>query len=171
MPIVNGVYQYAESDLTGPTFSGFLNLLGDSIRNANNWTAYTPTITMTGGTFAKGSTGTQTGYYRRIGNVLEVKGYISGSGTGFAISGSAMNIGLPSGFSTDSTLPEQFLDMKLFSNALAGDFIGNVRFGASGNAGLAVSPYTTGSSVTNGVDAGRFTSGSNLSFWGTIKIG
>jgi hypothetical protein len=166
-----GVYEYLETEPVGGTFSGFLNKLGNSIRSSHQWTAYTPTVTMTGGSFAQGSTGSRVGYYRRIGNVLEVKAYVAGGGTGFAISGSVMNFGLPSGFSTDGTLGEQFLNMKIYSPAAGGNWAGYAQFTANATSGSLQSPGTSAVSAMTPVDAGRFQSGANLSIWGTIKIG
>jgi len=69
--IVNGIWRFGESDSTGPLFSDFLNLLGDTVRTMigdSGWADLTPAAGWTAGT------GANKPQVRRIGKTVWMRG-------------------------------------------------------------------------------------------------
>jgi len=113
--------------------------------NLSEWTAYTPTITA-------GITGNAFGKWRRVGDSIEVRSYISVSGA----TGGTISISIPSGLTTDTS--------KLADSAFE-DCVGDVTANDQGTSQIYGGNVHVDQSNTNRVRFRRIDGGGSGGYW------
>lgn len=140
---------------------------------ATDWTAYTATFSAASGGLNGGSTPTQTGYYRRVGDSMEVYASLQAGGSGIAAGTGDYSISIPSGFTIDTTKVSSNGEQALGSYELldigSTRYVGSVIYASTTTIKMA---YNVGGYIGSGVPTASWfnAAGDSMSVHFTVPV-